>query len=81
MLKEVQVVEKKSHSSIQKDVSECFSAAPKKDDNIYGDDSSVKSRNVQLKLGKSSQSKDLDKSQAISENSEPTSVNGLSIDI
>ena len=77
--KEVQVLERKSHSSIVTDVSECFFAASKNNENINGDNSSVKSSNVQLKLRKSSQSNDLDKSQAISENTEPPSFNGLSI--
>ena len=72
--KEVQVVEEMSHSSIKTDVLECFSAASKKNDNIYGDDISVKSSNVQLKLGKSSQSKDLNNFQ--STNSEPLSFSG-----
>ena len=75
--KDVQVVRKKSHSSIETDVLECFSAASKKNENSYGDNSSVKSSNSQLKLSKSSQSNDLDKSKLIDENLEPTSVHGL----
>ena len=73
--KDEQVVEgKKSHSSIETGVLECFSAASKKNGNSY-DEISVKSSNVQLKLGKSSQHKDLNNFQ--STNSEPLSFSGL----
>ena len=63
------------------DVSECASVVSKKDDNSNGDKSSIKSGKLFVKLGKSSQNNDLDKSQSINENSEPTSVNGLLINI
>ena len=74
---ELQVVKGKSHSSMKTDVSKYFSVASIKNDNIYGDNISVKSSVVQLKLAKSSQSKDLNKFQPTNESSESTSVDGL----
>ena len=68
-----------SEEEVLTDISECVSAISSCNDKIYNDNISIESSNVLLELGKSSQSKDLDKSQAISENSEPTSFNGLSI--
>ena len=63
------------------DISECVSAFSKGNDNSNGDNSSITSGKLFVKLGKSSQNNDLDKSQSINENSEQTSVNGLLIDI
>ena len=63
------------------DVSECASVVSKKDDNSCSDNSSIKSGKLFAKLGKSSQSNDLDKSQSINEKSEPTAFNGLLIDV
>ena len=77
--KELQVEGKMSHSSIETDVMACFSAASKKNGNSYGDDISVKSSYVQLKLGKSFQNEDLNTFQSTNESSEPPSFNSLLI--
>ena len=66
---------------IKTDISECVSVVSKDNDSSYGDKSSIKRCNVLEKLGKSFQSNDLEKSQSINENLEPTSVYGLSINI
>ena len=66
-----------SEEEILTDISECVSVVS----NFNDDNISINSSDVLLNLGKSSKSEDLDKSQAISKNSEPTSVNGLSNNI
>ena len=66
---------------IKTDISECVSVVSKENDNSNGDNSSIERRNGLVKLGKSSQNNDLDKSQSINEKSDPTSVCGLLINI
>ena len=70
-----------SEEEILTDISECVSVASNCNENIYDDNISIESSNVLLNFANNSQNKDLDKSQAISENSEPTSVNGMSFNI
>ena len=68
-----------SEEEILTSISECVSVASNCNDNTYDDNINVESSNVLLELGDSSQNKDLEKSQEMSENSEPSSINGLSI--
>ena len=63
------------------DISGSASVVSKKIENNFDDNKNFKSRNILVKLRKSSQNDNLDKLQPTRKNSDPTSVCGLLINI